>query len=353
MKIAIIADCHLGVNKFRKMDKNGFLNMYSHLNDESFKEAIKIAKDNSDALIIAGDLFEFPNPNVRSINLAKEQLKFYEKDVYLLGGNHDYSQINKDINCHPFDLINEDNVHKFYEEGKVVKLNDNLKISFLPYKCLNAENYAKIYDFNDKDFIKNSQNKSILVFHGSLDLSNFVEEDTENEFSLDKEIAKNYNLVISGHVHLPRLLKTNSVSVLTPGSLMGSNQATQDSIRPSVYIYNTENNEIKRIELQTPPKIFNYITDDINKILENISSNENKDEFNNLYFIKYNGRVQDIDEYLYKRSIQKSLNLSIITNEVNNLEDEVIEKISDFWKYIEENYPDYEDEFKEFLKENY
>lgn len=336
MRLGIASDIHLGINKFRKMIN--MQNVYSDLNNKSFNEAVDIFNSqNVDTVLIAGDLFENPNPSVLSLKIARNGFKSLGKTSYLSGGNHEFSQKNNIIECHPFDLIDSSNVVPIYDEVKVLDF-DCCDITFIPYKFLDAETYSKIYKGKLKDKIKTS----ILVFHGVVDLNN---SNDIPEYYLPKEVAANYDLVICGHTHLNRLLKTESTSILTPGSLMPSNQANHLSGLPGVWIYDTVEKTIKKFELETPPKVKEIVTSDVNGAFETIINDKNA---NNIYSIKYNGKLQDVDEYLYKKAVGNSLNLSLQTNEqTNSLE---VKEVTNFWGFVSEKCPEYLDEFKTILK---
>lgn len=340
MRFGIFSDAHLGVSKFRKL--TNLQNTYSLINYEAFKEALSIIKDkNVDGIIIPGDLFHSPNPSVQSIVVANELSKLHIP-IYLLGGNHDYSQRDNIIGYHPFHLINGDNLECIVDDCKFYDFID-CDLTMIPYKSLNAETFKKIY----KGKLINKSKKSILAIHGYVDLNsnNSQNNSEDSEYALPKEIAANYDLVISGHVHIPQLIKTESTTILTPGSLMPSNQSNSNTLKPSVYIYDSSNGDIDIINLKNSPKIHNIITNDINQELQKISESE----FNNdLYFIKYNGRMKDIDEYYYMKASQNVLNLSIQTSEI--IKEIEIEKVSDFWNFIKDSHPNYYDEFKELLK---
>lgn len=336
MRFGILSDCHLGITKFRKI--SNLQNAYCELNNKIFKNSIDILlQNNVEAIIIAGDIFDRPNPSVQSISVALKNLYGLKIPVYILGGNHDYSQKDNSLGYHPFDLLKTESVYPIYDGPKIFNLND-CDLTMLPYKHLNAESYKYIY----RGKLREKDKCSILIIHGYVDLEN---NSDSQEYALPKEVASNYDLVIAGHVHIPQIIKTKSTSILTPGSLMPSSQANSQSLRPSVYIYDTINKDIKSIELKNSPKIYEIITNNANKELEKIG---NQEFTNDIYFIKYNGSIQDIDEYLYQKANQNILNLSVQTNEINNQVS--IKKLSKFWSFVKDSYPDYYDEFKNLLK---
>lgn len=380
MKIGIMSDCHLGVSKFRKQLSNS-QNMYQTINNNAYLEAINdFINEKVKIVIIAGDLFDSPNPSVQSITIALSGLaKLNEARIqtFILGGNHDYSQRDNVSGYHPFNLfsiskfkyvkcINNGYLNTNFTEKKIRKKGDVINLidlTMLPYKSLKSEFFKEIYKGSLKEKrdkyigkrninICNGENEiadicSILTIHGYVD---FDETSEMEDYALPLEVARNYDLIIAGHVHIPNLIETKSTTILTPGSLMPSNLSGESTQSPAIYIYDTNVKEIsKKIELNSPPKIHEIVTSDINDILETIinKTNETK-QFNDLYFIRYNGKIEKVDEALYKQASQNTLNLSIQTNE--QLENVKIEKVSDFWSFIKQDYPNYYGEFKELLK---
>lgn len=390
MKIGIFSDCHLGIRKFRKI--YNYQNSYESLTNTVFNEALTIMKNKKvDNLIIAGDLFDNPNPSIKTIKEAYKLIPFSESlnnnnnnnsndnnsvngKVFLLGGNHDWSQNNEAIGCHAFDLFNDNNIISAFNEPRIITTYDNntnseVEITLLPYKSLTPENFQKIFKGKldlkrKKDKEKGIGNKRyILAIHGMIDLNNEFANDKNNVFYIPKEVATNYDLVICGHVHIPSYIKTIGTSILTPGSLMPSNQAINtisddkygnNYSKPSVYIYDSITNNIETIQLTTSPEVINIITEDINNTLKAIADGKYN---NNMYFIKYGKSSKDIDEAIYKLACQNVLNISIQTNEMSNFynsedfeESSYNNLIKDFWKFTEKEKPEYIDEFKNILK---
>ena len=77
MKIGIFSDCHLGIRKFRKI--YNYQNSYESLTNTVFNEALTIMKNKKvDNLIIAGDLFDNPNPSIKTIKEAYKLIPFSE-----------------------------------------------------------------------------------------------------------------------------------------------------------------------------------------------------------------------------------------------------------------------------------
>lgn len=365
MKIGIISDCHLGERRFRKITNHG-QNAFCSLNNQLFLESLEIFKENNiDQMIIAGDIFNTPNPDVQSILIANKLKNIKNSNgkdiiVNILGGNHEYSQKSNSCGFHAFNIFDDigNNIKTIYDSFFKIDY-DDCCMTFIPYKSLNYKTFSEIYNGTLNEKLKNDvklygkERKHILIFHGFVDLNNDYIEDISNEsqenlFALPKEIASNYNLIVSGHIHLSSLIETENIKILTPGSLMPSKASSENNYNPCVYIYDTDDGSIMSHKLKNAPKIFSIDTNDINKELENIS---NSNFYNSIYSINYSGKMKDVDEYLYKKAIQNSLNISLRTNENFDRGSENMKEIGDFWTFIKDNHFNYYDEFKEFIKE--
>lgn len=345
MRFGILPDCHLGIARFRKMLH--LQNAYSLINNMVFDQAMNIFKDPAnrvDAAISPGDLFDSPDPSVMSNKIAKRAFNGLGRPSFIIGGNHDYSQRDAAVECHPFDLLDgnyggEGHIELVYREAKVFDLED-CELTMIPYKCLNPDTFKSVY----RGKLRSKKKTSILVIHGYVDLDGKSEAP---EYALPKEVAANYHLVVCGHVHMPYFSKTKSTCILTPGSLMPSTKATSQTQRPSVYIYDTETRKLETIELTLSPKVIEIATDDINASLESIA---NRGYSNDLYFVRYNGKMQDVDEGLYRMAVQSCLNLALQTNEIPDFNNVTLKKVPDFWTFVKENHAEWYEEFKNVLK---
>lgn len=100
MKIAHLADIHLGYKTGRHTNKQG-VNLREMDGYQAFHNVITdIIEQQADVAILAGDLFHTPNPSPRSIIFAQNELRRLSKHkikLYCLAGNHDATDIHSDI----------------------------------------------------------------------------------------------------------------------------------------------------------------------------------------------------------------------------------------------------------------
>lgn len=324
MKFGVISDIHLGEIKFRKVI-NG-QNAWSSLAEDAFRQGInELLERQVEAIVIPGDLFDTPNPDIHSILTAKDVLESIKVPILLLGGNHEWSQRQSVSNIHPFNLLNLQ--YKVYNEAKGIELN-GVKFMMLPYKALTPEGYTAAAN----------SNYDILVAHGILDSE-------DDAYKIPQRIANKYKLLILGHVHTNSLVGGRTLKVLTPGSVMPAN--TFQGV-PSVWTCDTSTWDIEKIELKTPTMHENFVeSGKINEFLKKIQENP---YCYDLYSIHYAGSVKDVDPIEYKRGYEHCLSIRLLTNEGINTKKSNYSKTDDFWEFVRKNHSEWFDEFKEILK---
>lgn len=343
MKIGLLGDTHIGIRRFRTQE--GMMNLIESLNNKAFKEAMEILDKKTDRTIIAGDVFENPNPTITSLINFNEGIK--NKRLSVIAGNHDYSAISNYNGYHVFDVLSDGEIlnsidngitdfKKYYNEIGFEVYGD-LTITYLPYRFMNEDSFKIMYE--------NLNKENILIMHGRVD---YYGEQEEPEYDLPRSIAEQYDLVVAGHVHMPSVVDLKKGKVLTPGSLTPSSKANSKTPKPAAWIYDTETKTLESIGLENTPTIYELAVEDgkINEELLEVSAYKNK---YNLVFIQYNGKLSDIDQAIYQKAFANTIILSFKTIEI--IEKEVNE-VEDFWSFVKNSYPEYEQEFRKVLLEN-
>lgn len=99
-KIAHLSDLHLGYKSTRLTNTQG-INLREADGYVAFSTAItEIIAENVDAVVVSGDIFHIPTPDIRAILFAQNQFRrFWQAGipVYLLAGNHDTNDVKADI----------------------------------------------------------------------------------------------------------------------------------------------------------------------------------------------------------------------------------------------------------------
>lgn len=351
MKIGIIADTHLGVTRFQKY--HGLQNKVNFINSRAVEEGFEIFKQRGvDKIIHGGDLFDSPSPDVISILEANQIMDNLDIDTTVIGGNHDYSKKIDVSNKHVFDLMRKDGNVKYYAHEAKIEEYEDVLIAYVPYKAL-GDNAGSTFKYISES-IRNSDKYKILVFHGSIDYEGSMHNP---EYDMPMEIVQMFDFITMGHVHVPSivqnarnkiakgLVETDDVFHLTPGSTIPSPRATEETRKPSVYILDTETGDLEPIQLKSSYKILEYVTNNINDVLFDISEGEP----DNLHIIEYNDAMSLIDESLYLKATQNSIKILIRNNvESNKVK---INKVEEFWAFIEKKHPDLLEELKEVKDE--
>lgn len=347
MKIGIMSDLHLGERRFRRTV--GQQNMFKTQNYKCFCEAIDLLKaEDVEAVLVAGDVFDLPNPDVDAIIQAKRLFEF-DVPVYVMGGNHDHSKLAEAHGYHCFDVLERDgegHVHFVYHYRSVELVDKagerKAMLHVVPYGEMLPETWESVY------MTKNGDLPSVLMVHGYLDTKGNAEDTL---YALPKSVAMNHDLVVCGHIHLPMLRKAGKTVILTPGSLMPSQAGlgVDGDIYPSVWVWDTETKGMERKKLSNSPKMYGLHTDDINKTLEAIANGDYGIP-DPIFSIWYDGEMSDVDEYVYKKALQNSLSLSIATRSMN-LDDKHEQHVDDFWDFVKKEHPEYYEEFQEIVKE--
>jgi DNA repair exonuclease SbcCD nuclease subunit len=328
MLLGIMADVHLGAKRFRKQTDT-LENAFYMLNLNAFDEAYGLLKNAGvQYVLIAGDLFESPNPDVRSILFVNKILDKWNIPTLILGGNHDHSRSHELNGFHSFDLITSKMARKVHLKAEVVDLNENVKIACLPYQCINEQGFAEVHGGDAK----------ILLAHGYVNLNN--DKDADMSYAIPVSVAEQYQLVVVGHNHLAHVERSHGKVILTPGSLTPSPKSVGNG--EFVYTYDTNTHQLNSLCLKGSPKVFSGNVDNLNEFLAHV-------EKNGIYSITYAGNVKDLDEGVYQQARAKALAISIQTyNEDSEI---AVQVVPEFWDFVQKNHREWVPEFKGILEE--
>lgn len=294
MKIAVISDLHLGNRQYGLRTRE--LDFYNQLD----KVVDKINTLKCDLLIIAGDLFDNPNPSPESISRYNRSIKNLNCEVVTIKGNH--TMILRK-NHYPVDnLVAEahDNYYLLEDGGK----------SFIdsPIKNLPSSAEAGL-------FLKDKNNPCVhidgITYRGETHVEEFVEVqkklaadiDESNDFnilvvheafteycgftganlSINDINYEPYNVIICGHIHnrTDQVVDKDTVFI-QPGSIerLNSAEAFDESKNgKGIYVVDTNTSNIEfypvksirpfltgTIDLYTNEDIENYFNELQDKI---------------------------------------------------------------------------------------
>lgn len=233
MRLLCFADLHANNHKkYSKTISEYGLNSTMEMVLNILREIGSIAvKENVDAIIFGGDLFEtknkIPITVLNAVFKELERIAAYNIPIYMIPGNHDYAL--RSGRSHALEVLDSiDGVH-------VLKKGAN---SFLTSKkehlCIHAVSYSQVFtedafkvDTDKKDVV--DADYHICLTHGmvaeSLIDANRKSEHIESSDSIIQIqwLFDQFDLVVAGHVHYPSFRSIPSpytgkkVNILVPG----------------------------------------------------------------------------------------------------------------------------------------
>ena len=308
-KILIAADLHLSLTE----------KSYSF---SVFDEILENAK-NYDALFLLGDTFNtFEDAEKLKEEFSKKS-KIYNKNIYLLKGNHEYLK-SGGINLSKLKFA--DNI-KIIENIDFINL-DNLDILAVAF----SENYNI-----DNDFLKRVENlkekNRIFLGHGIVEGTLWAIEENEESAFIPIEIIKRVkpNLAIVGHIHKQMEINIENINIIYIGSARVWRKSKSEMGARKCLALNIDCDSITKnyIDLKSAGeyRVYNLNINDIDFKIENIYKNWNyKDIIDiNIYgiiedeILLENKKKEIINKYSkYAREINiKSANLFFLENAYN------------------------------------
>lgn len=222
MKFLHTSDLHIG----KKLNKKSLLEDQAYILQEILKV---IDKENIDAVVLAGDLYDTSNPSKEAINLIQEFFREINikrgKAIFAISGNHDskervavgkewYSQTKLYVATEieeSFEKIEflDANIYlmPYFEIGKAREYFDDRKIETV------NEGIKRVVDKIYEDLDETKLN--ILVGHTFVAGSKVT--DSERNLSVgtienvDKDIFSKFDYVALGHLHNPKAHSSNRV----------------------------------------------------------------------------------------------------------------------------------------------
>jgi DNA repair exonuclease SbcCD nuclease subunit len=194
MKIAAVADLHLGYPRF---EEDAFIQAERALHD---------AESKSDAIIIAGDIFDVKIPRLETLRRAAEMLSGRKVPIFAIHGNHERRAKGM---TNPVQLISKI-AGITYLHGSTAKIGD-LSITGIGSV---PDDYAKEAISKVCSGMKRPEaGRSLLVIHQSLQE---VMGDVEGYLPLDFLDALPFDFIIDGHIH--KYQQALNGKLVVPGS---------------------------------------------------------------------------------------------------------------------------------------
>lgn len=264
MKIAVISDLHLGFRQYSSIEREE--DFYNQL----FMVRDKINKENVDMVIIAGDLFDKPNPSPAAINAYREGIGYLNVDIIIaIQGNH--TMILRDNHYSIDEFFGEDEICGYYLLKDDTFTTDLFSLSesdsiFSKYKDskvvvdgITYRGNSKIDEFLDiqkelaeKEY-KDVKTRILVVHQSFKEYCGFTGE----ELSIKDLDLKPYDYVICGHIHSRCDDIIGNTRFIQPGSIerMNTTEALDEMKNgKGFYLIDTEKNDVSFHQVDCPRK---------------------------------------------------------------------------------------------------
>jgi len=219
MKILLTADWHIKLgqkNVPKGWQEARYLDMFNKLQYLDY-----------DVHILAGDIFDVPNPSLQEVALFIEFLETCIRPVYIITGNHE--MLTKKVSAldyldtlcskYSVNLITTPCTYNIHGED----------IDFLPY------NYLKSHKHRTTE-------SSMLVTH----VRGSIEPHVVPEVNLD--VFNSYDIVLAGDLHHYHQQR----NILYPGSPVTTSFVRSNDIKKGCIIFDTVDNSHRFIDLELP-----------------------------------------------------------------------------------------------------
>ena len=248
MKICCIADIHIGVKAYSKVDPVTHFSYREIETLNNFKKVIDICiKDNIEVLLIAGDIYNtsIVSPMLQDevnkiLNYAAANLK-----VLILDGNHDLKKLDTAVsNLKPLDTFNIKNVihTKDWLDTELNIKDETVRFIFLPTYTTDEE----IGQLLDEHLPKKNKYKNPIIVIGHFttqgaSLNDWLIAENEGNININHFVGRNINFVVLGHLHRPQILRKAKPFIFYTGSLQRTDFNEEDQEK-GYWIIDTDDN---------------------------------------------------------------------------------------------------------------
>ncbi len=342
MKFAHIADAHLGA--FSKNPK------LKELNLKAFEIAIqKSIEKQVDFIIIAGDLFHNPIPDMEIVRRSVEILKNAVDRgirIYAIYGSHDFSAGSTAL----LDVLSSTGLFKKvvnYEvyDGKlrILPVEDPTGVNILGVSGLSSAQEVEYFEHIDRDYLERIEHPKIFVFHTTI--SELKPSYIPDRYALPKSLLpQNFDYYAGGHLHERIESDLNGNPLIYPGALFGATYNDLDILKErGFYIVEDFKPRFVPVEVckfhKRVIKADGYSAEELNKRLLKLS----KEDYNGqVVILKVKGelsagKVGEIDFHSIRENIRKTaIDVLLNTYSLRTKERERVNVVAESKEEIEE-----------------
>jgi len=221
MKFAHIADIHLGAFREKELKELNFL---------AFKMAVdKCIDEGVDFVILAGDIFHNPVPDMDIVNRAVRELmrlKEYGIEIYAIYGSHDFSAGSPSL----LDVLST--AKTFTKITRVDSASgEKLRLRYIEDKKTGVKIFGlsglsggldtKYFEILDREFLEKIPGEKIFVFHTGI--AELIPKGIKDRNLIPLSyLPKNFNYYAGGHIHAKIEQEYNGSYIVYPGPLFGA-----------------------------------------------------------------------------------------------------------------------------------
>jgi len=343
MKFAHIADAHLGA-----FSKNPPLR---DLNLLAFQRAIeKCVEEEVDFILIAGDLFHNPIPNMDIVKKSVEIMKIARDAgirIYVIYGSHDFSLGSTSL----LDVLASAGIFKKVvkmergERGIILReVKDESGVSIVGISGLSSSAEVKYFEILDREYLERIENPKIFAFHTTI-------EELKPSYIADKHavpkslLPSNFDYYAGGHLHEKIVSSLNGSPLIYPGALFGATYNDLDILEKRGFFI-VENFKPRFQEIKVCDffkKVINADGLTARELNEELLSLAGEDYTGKVVILKVRGelkagRIADINFHEIREKFKESaIDVLINTYALRKREEKIREVIGETKEEIEEN----------------
>ena len=313
MKIAIISDLHLGFRQYGSMERE------EDFYRQFFNVCKEIKEHSPEIVIIAGDLFDKPNPTPAAINAYREGIGNLSSILCVTKGNHTmilregHYSIDEYFGADEFEgyyyLDDETMTTVFHGmqsnydlEFKEYVNKPNVLVTGITYRYnSDLDEFIKVQKELAEKNLKEDAAYKILVVHQSFkEFCGFVGE----ELSIEDIDYSPYDAVICGHIHSRfNTVLPDGTLFIQPGSIerMNTTEALDEEKNgKGFYLLDTEDNSLEFFKVECPRKFFLGevkldTKQDLENHLEELNNDISKLKVPPIISYKYKNHIDNIE----------------------------------------------------------
>ncbi len=248
MKFAHIADAHLGA-----FSKNPVLR---DMNIRAFEMAVDMSiEERVDFVLIAGDLFHNPIPDMEIVKRGVEALKKLRDEgirVYAIYGSHDFSAGSTSL----LDVLNSTglfqkvvNYEMVDDKIRLIPFRDETGVSIVGMSGLSSSAEVEYFQYLDLDYLKSIQGPKIFAFHTTI--SEVKPSYIPDKYALPKSLLpRGFDYYAAGHLHERIESDVDGSPLIYPGALFGATYSDLDNLEDrGFYIVEDFKPKFRKVEV--------------------------------------------------------------------------------------------------------